>query len=956
MANKEINLIINAIDKATWPLKQMGGELSFFAERNKTLFKTLAVWWTAAFGSLSLAIYKWRQDLNEYESVINRLSHILQTATWATDEQVNSLIKQAEALELVWVASKESIVNAQAQLATFDLKTETIEKLIPSITDYVMAEKGASATTADFSQMTNSLAQALNGNFWSLTRIGFVLDDVTKEMIENWTEMERATALASVLDSTYGWFNESLTKTAEWIAILRNRELGNLNQSIASWLMPTLDKLNLIFINILQKVNAFITENQELVTILIKATLIISWLVAVFWTLGLAIPPIIAWFKVLIPLFWLFKGMVLALSWPIGWFIGAGALIAVIWKKWITETFNIVKDFTSKFITWFAIAFSKVGGFLIDFIWFFGRTILKLWVWIIAFWVDFVEFSSKALLNVWKNIWIFAANLLVQFQNIDWGAAWSWLQEWFWKALSNVLNKAKEIWKAIVNFFRNIFAGGDASIDISADVGSLSSWQKKAILSQYESIFEEWDFSRTKAVLSSIWEDFKDTFLSSSKEASKWLQELNIEAGKTQNIMQDVTNSLEWLSNLWWWGWWKGAVKWLQEINEEIEKLNEWLSEAHLKELALFQEQYLEEQKKYFQDLQNEIDRVKNSALKLKESLVNDIWKTKDSVLKLVDEFKRLQEEFEKLKEKWRQELEKLWEEFAKLKEKWKKEIEDLKKEIDKLNESILNIESKWFDDIAKRTLDIEKDLKEITKELEKENLEEEKRNELLQKQVKLNDELALAKSHITEEDIQRAILERDKTPTQRILEKMELDKKEAEAKILQIQEEIQKKTEAHNLELEQLKTKAEQKLIDIKKEEEDFKILMENKKQEILSEGQVYRNLVNEKKLLDEDYFNTFSERIKRQMKEIEDVRKSLEKLRETQWAGVLWINTSQNINTNSIRQNPINNTSQNNNNNVNINMWWVVVNNEADENRLVDKIKRVFIRDAQLFNNWIL
>jgi 3-dehydroquinate dehydratase len=65
----------------------------------------------------------------------------------------------------------------------------------------------------------------------------------------------------------------------------------------------------------------------------------------------------------------------------------------------------------------------------------------------------------------------------------------------------------------------------------------------------------------------------------------------------------------------------------------------------------------------------------------------------------------------------------------------------------------------------------------------------------------------------------------------------MELDKKEAEAKILQIQEEIQKKTEAHNLELEQLKAKAEQKLIDIKKEEEDFKILMDNKKQEILSE-----------------------------------------------------------------------------------------------------------------------
>ena len=38
-----------------------------------------------------------------------------------------------------------------------------------------------------------------------------------------------------------------------------------------------------------------------------------------------------------------------------------------------------------------------------------------------------------------------------------------------------------------------------------------------------------------------------------------------------------------------------------------------------------------------------------------------------------------------------------------------------------------------------------------------------------------------------------------------------------------------------------------------------------------------------------------------------------------------------------------------------ININMWWVVVNNEADEDRLIDKIKKALIRETQLFNNWI-
>jgi hypothetical protein len=57
------------------------------------------------------------------------------------------------------------------------------------------------------------LAQALNGNFASLTKTGFVLDDVTKELIANGTESERAAALVKVLDSTYKGFNRSLRDT-----------------------------------------------------------------------------------------------------------------------------------------------------------------------------------------------------------------------------------------------------------------------------------------------------------------------------------------------------------------------------------------------------------------------------------------------------------------------------------------------------------------------------------------------------------------------------------------------------------------------------------------------------------------------------------------------------------------------------------------------------------------------
>jgi hypothetical protein len=62
--------------------------------------------------------------------------------------------------------------------------------------------------------MTNGLAQALNGNFTSLTRVGFVIDDVTKKRIKEGTETERAAALVEVLNSTYKDFNKNLRLTS----------------------------------------------------------------------------------------------------------------------------------------------------------------------------------------------------------------------------------------------------------------------------------------------------------------------------------------------------------------------------------------------------------------------------------------------------------------------------------------------------------------------------------------------------------------------------------------------------------------------------------------------------------------------------------------------------------------------------------------------------------------------
>jgi hypothetical protein len=168
-----------------------------------------------AFGTAAVVAYGKASVRAALESQAEqeRLNNILRVTTGATQAQIDILNEQATALERIGVVTGGNIKMTQSQLATFDLQISTIKTLTPAILDYVTAEKGATASASDFKSMTNGLAQALNGNFASLTRTGFVLDEVTKNTIKNGTETERAAALVKVLNSTYKDFNANLRLT-----------------------------------------------------------------------------------------------------------------------------------------------------------------------------------------------------------------------------------------------------------------------------------------------------------------------------------------------------------------------------------------------------------------------------------------------------------------------------------------------------------------------------------------------------------------------------------------------------------------------------------------------------------------------------------------------------------------------------------------------------------------------
>lgn len=281
----DLKFIASLEDRASSQISALQGKLRGL----EPAFGQMALAGAAGFGAISYAIGASIKETIEYESVSNRLNHILKTSRGATDAQVKSLLDQAEALEKVGVVAADATIQAQAQLATFDLEAESIERLIPAILDYAVAERGAALTTDDLKSLTNGLAQALQGNFASLTKTGFVLDDATKALIENGSEAERTAALVKVLNSTYEGFNASARATAEGSLIVLRNEFNNLKQTIGDAFLPVLQSLIVAVKPVIESLMLWIQNNPELTKQILIAGLAVTGLTAVIGALGLAV-------------------------------------------------------------------------------------------------------------------------------------------------------------------------------------------------------------------------------------------------------------------------------------------------------------------------------------------------------------------------------------------------------------------------------------------------------------------------------------------------------------------------------------------------------------------------------------------------------------------------------------------------------------------------------------------
>jgi len=267
------------------------------------------------------------------------------------------------------------------------------------------------------------------------------------------------------------------------------------------------------------------------------------------------------------------------------------------------------------------------------------------------------------------------------------------------------------------------------------------------------------------------------------------------------------------------------------------------------------------------------------------------------------------------------------------------KEYQNLEKQIKWIDKTIEWLKWQWETDIATRAVQLSKELLDVKKQIKSEE-DETKKSELLALQQKLRVEMLLATSNTTQAEMEKVRIENAKSETEKILDRINIKIQEAQAEKTRIQE------------------------------------LMILKKEEIRSEFEVHKAMVDAKIILEQQYFDLFSSRIKKQQSEVQSVITKMKTLLSMQWSNnnngwisweranwwpVTWWKTYLVWERWPELFTPPNSWKITANNklwwsaNISINMWGVTVNNSADENRLVEKIKRALVVEAKMFNLWI-
>ena len=252
-----------------------------------------------------------------------------------------------------------------------------------------------------------------------------------------------------------------------------------MKNTIGDALIPVVDRLLTAIQPIIEKFVNWVEQNPKLTATIMTIITAVAWLTAVVSWLALALPAI--WSAITV------------LSWPIGWIIGAIALVATAWANnwwWIQEKTQVAVDHITAIIwprldklkKWWEEHGETVMIYVEAVMWAIADTIWTVLWWIatfIAWTFTTIESWFKLWQAIWSGDWEWVCNIAVEWaNNMDqlltesFGDTWTSIKQWVQGVYDWIVEKLTAVVNAVKNVVWQIKDAWNNAKDAVSNFGS----------------------------------------------------------------------------------------------------------------------------------------------------------------------------------------------------------------------------------------------------------------------------------------------------------------------------------------------------------------------------------------------------------------------------------------------------------------------------------------------------
>lgn len=289
MDKQVLDIIIKLKDEVSDKLEQIGKSGKATSQGLSTAFKGMALGGAAAFTTIAAFGVKAVQAYNESELSAVQLKHAVKDISKATDAQFESTKNLINELAKKGVIDDDNLAMGVAQLSTFGLSNDLVQKLTGSMADLAVNQFGVTVSGDQMVQTANMMAKALNGQFGILEKSGIRFTESQQAMILHGNETQRASALQEGFAQNLRFTNEEAMKTAQGIQQNLANSMGNLQERLGQGLQPIMLKFLETIVPVVESVAKWIEKNPVLFDQLLVGSLIFTGLVTVLGVLGTVI-------------------------------------------------------------------------------------------------------------------------------------------------------------------------------------------------------------------------------------------------------------------------------------------------------------------------------------------------------------------------------------------------------------------------------------------------------------------------------------------------------------------------------------------------------------------------------------------------------------------------------------------------------------------------------------------